>query len=488
MDKKKSGKKQFIRRLIFLIIGLVCIFVGVFLEINRYNWRALSIFFLIIPGSIFVLNSLNRFIIYFVKRYKLYSVFYTDSLGTKEKSVLLARRRKENRMAIVFAISIVLLVVSASLIGVYIPKYNEKQWIYANSEIAILKDSDFSERNSFPGSGTTDDPYLIKDLVIKTDRMYGIHLVDISAHFIIRNCTIEAGAVGIALLDSADNIGKILNNTINVVNSSEGSVNGISISSTHGTTISNNRCISPTKTTLYSNSIGISLYNSIGCFITGNICENLSIGIRCTGELVNLLISGNTCNNNFNKGIDIYEWTRHSNYVSSIIGLYNNKLLNSKTGLYLNGDFTSVDIIGNNISCNTDYGIVTNLRPAFCNISYNYIHLNGFGLRVSNLWNSTISYNSFMSNTNYSIEFLDIYSGYIITNRLHHNNFISNHVEGLMIGLKQASDNSYLLNQWFDENTNEGNYWSDLVWNEGVIYQIDGWEVDSYPLENPVSI
>ena len=42
---------------------------------------------------------------------------------------------------------------------------------------------------------------------------------------------------------------------------------------------------------------------------------------------------------------------------------------------------------------------------------------------------------------------------------------------------------------WSDIYSYEGNYWSDLIWDEFAIYVIDGSSNnDLYPLENPVSI
>lgn len=60
-------------------------------------------------------------------------------------------------------------------------------------------------------------------------------------------------------------------------------------------------------------------------------------------------------------------------------------------------------------------------------------------------------------------------------NLIHHNDFFENSVSS------QALDDGY-NNQWYDDSTNEGNYWSDWICTGD--YLIDGSAafVDPYPL------
>lgn len=129
-------------------------------------------------------------------------------------------------------------------------------------------------------------------------------------------------------------------------------------------------------------------------------------------------------------------------------------------------------IINNNCSCNSWYGIY---------------------LESSN--NNTIFYNNITSNAGYGIFISSITSKY---NRIHHNNFINNHVSGA-----QASDESS-LNFWNSSYPSGGNYWSDLTTpddksgpkqdqsgSDGIVdypYVFDGgnYPRDYYPLAEPV--
>ena len=60
-----------------------------------------------------------------------------------------------------------------------------------------------------------------------------------------------------------------------------------------------------------------------------------------------------------------------------------------------------------------------------------------------------------------------------------------------MLDEKQAFDDNTDINHinfWYDDYSKEGNYWSDLIWNEDSEYLIDGGiAIDQYPLfEQPI--
>jgi len=68
---------------------------------------------------------------------------------------------------------------------------------------------------------------------------------------------------------------------------------------------------------------------------------------------------------------------------------------------------------------------------------------------------------------------------------IHHNNFfkIENNTTQSPQAIEYGEDNT-----WYDIGTHEGNYWSDLIWEVGVVYHIAGSEnnTDPYPLDSPV--
>jgi hypothetical protein len=66
-------------------------------------------------------------------------------------------------------------------------------------------------------------------------------------------------------------------------------------------------------------------------------------------------------------------------------------------------------------------------------------------------------------------------------NIIHHNEFFYNN----LLGKKQAWDDGR-RNEWFDKETKQGNFWSDL---EKCIYYIEGdaWAKDKYPLQKSVN-
>ncbi len=75
--------------------------------------------------------------------------------------------------------------------------------ISADSPISITSYAELIAA-SFPGTGASNDPYRIEDLVIITEESAGIHISGISetvSHFLIRNCTIDAADYGIDIFD-----------------------------------------------------------------------------------------------------------------------------------------------------------------------------------------------------------------------------------------------------------------------------------------------
>ncbi|WP_457916649.1 right-handed parallel beta-helix repeat-containing protein [Candidatus Lokiarchaeum ossiferum] len=95
----------------------------------------------------------------------------------------------------------------------------------------------------FSGSGGSDSPYLIENLVIDAGgSSHGIDIYDCSLYFEIRNCTIYNAKNGIWLNTLSPGIAKVYNNTIYTCRGISGQIsgNGIGLYSTNGIEIYNN--------------------------------------------------------------------------------------------------------------------------------------------------------------------------------------------------------------------------------------------------------
>ena len=77
-------------------------------------------------------------------------------------------------------------------IAQYMTQWSNSNRDYYNGEIVIKNDDDFTKRYNLPGSGTSNDPYLIKDLTIETTKMWAVAVFDTTKHFVIENCTLAA--------------------------------------------------------------------------------------------------------------------------------------------------------------------------------------------------------------------------------------------------------------------------------------------------------
>lgn len=110
----------------------------------------------------------------------------------------------------------------------------------------------------------------------------------------------------------------------------------------------------------------------------------------------------------------------------------------------------------------------------WCNISLNF-----YGVKAQISTYGHFLYNTFAGNEVYAIS-LDLNSDH---NLIHHNIFNKNQIEDETGRLSQCSDDGY-NNTWYDIETFEGNWWSNI---NGYHYTIAGsaYSVDIFPL-NPV--
>ena len=135
-----------------------------------------------------------------------------------------------------------------------------------------------------------------------------------------------------------------------------------------------------------------------------------------------------------------------------------------------------ITIMNNNCSFNKKQGILL-VQTSNSLIENNILSNNNHGLVLENSSNISITYNTLTNNYFWGV-FLDEDS---VNNLVHHNSFYNNNQ---YYGTSQARDDGD--NLWYDEENEEGNYWSDYFVVVGSYY-IDGFAnaQDLYPLSEP---
>ncbi|NHK31953.1 MAG: hypothetical protein FK730_11415 [Asgard group archaeon] len=377
---------------------------------------------------------------------------------------------------------VAIVILAGSFIGIF-------AWIRVNQQysygyIVIKKDSDFTKRYGFLGSGTEVDPYRIENLTINNQINYGILIYETTSHFIIRNCTIK-GNPGIFINEIASGTCKIVNNTIEVLPDSY----GIGLGKTSNAIVENNILFAENTSSL----VGITVFSSPNAKITKNNCTNLGRGIEVWGISNNAEVSLNDCSNCF-IGIEInaQDWYEYPNGWTDAsmqdLKIEDNNCNNNSFGIYALSELSSSDIDNNNCSFNSMSG----LEIYGCydlTISNNFILNNTQGISFVDVRDSLITMNLIKFNRDYGINITDstgieVYS----------NNFIENNLVGQISGETQAYDNNPTdnpagENYWNIPAGPTGNYWSELLWNPTAYYEIDGENnVDYYPVENPITI
>ncbi len=345
-------------------------------------------------------------------------------------------------------------------------KISEKIHIIGNSEWL-----DFKNDGHCTGSGTSSDPYVIKNLVIDGENSGScIWIENSTVYFKIENCTLyNAG-----------------NFTVGDYSA------GIYLSGVSNSQIIGNNCS--------SNCIGIYLNWSNSNTFSENIVNNNDLCGICLMGCDSNIISWNTAKNNTYGGISL-ELSHYNNiYVNvafnNMIGIYlhsadyntisGNVLNNNRAwGIWLMGWYN--DISENTVNNNTDVGIF--LEYSYYNIiSKNNVFNNKIGIlftyyfEVFGCHDNTILANSVKNNRMYGIG-IDFYC---INNDVYRNSFNNS---------LNAYDNGS-GNHW--DNGVQGNSWSDYtgVDEDGdgigdIPYNIKGTagSKDYYPLMKcPVSV
>ena len=380
--------------------------------------------------------------------------------------------------------SIIVLGIVLSLLNVQISQIssikNDKQIqgyaildLVSHDPILITHDDNFTDYG-FSGSGTAGEPYIIENYAIVTTNESGIYVNGTSKHFVIRNCHVEATEYGIFISHVTEGTASVVNNTcmnnfycgILVLFSSVATVanntctnnnwHGIFLGHSSGATLTNNTCTN-------NNRDGIYPYYSSGATLTNNTCTNNNWHGIFLGYSSGATLTNNTCTNNDQPGIWLGD--------SSSATLTNNTCTNNnRDGIYLY--FSSGATLTNNTCTNNNrdgiylYYSGATLTNNTCNYNQRY------GASLHDYSSCLIIYNNFQKNEGYGI-----YLAMSFYNIIHHNNFEDNNLGGT----SQAYDDGE-NNIWYDEATEEGNYWSE--WNKKRPYRIDGdaKSKDRYPL------
>ncbi len=354
------------------------------------------------------------------------------------------------------------------------PKTNNLNLIQRDP-INITSDSDFE---SFPGTGTLEDPYRIENWNITTsDSICGINVTGTSMHFIIQNCFIEAVDIGIWIFYTAEGTTKIVNNTC-IGNS----LYGIDVRFTSKTVISNTILYNNKEdgiSSIFSDNLevkdnvcfsnkknGISLHYCESATLVNNSCFNNTNGLEFFNARDTRILQ-NHCFNNTENGIysteevntesegNILEYNQNSGIYykkSDNINIHSNNCTANQIGIQIY-DTTNTDVFNNSISNNGGKGILSE-RTNYC----------------------VMSYNNIINNTGYGVYLNDTSN-----NVVHHNNFIENNQNGI----SQAYSREGANNTWYEIETEEGNFWSNHI-GEGR-YFIEGipYSYDLYPLSEP---
>ncbi|MFW9924087.1 MAG: nitrous oxide reductase family maturation protein NosD [Candidatus Thorarchaeota archaeon] len=334
------------------------------------------------------------------------------------------------KQKILFSGLVILAVLIFSLTPVLII-FIERNRIYYTGELVILKDSDFSKHH-FSGDGTEESPFIIENLLIDTTKEYGIRIEDVTKNFIIRNCSFKISLLTFSWDFDFSKLIEISNS--NLLNS----------------IICNN------SFEIYSHSIYIGSISSIHLeYSSGIIIEN----------------------NTFSRGIGIQIVS------SDDIIISNNSFNGGYIGIEL--DYCSNTIIQKNLHHSSEIGVQIS-TTSFCTINDNEIYNCEIGIYVKEKSkNLEIFQNTLQSNSEYGI-YLEKMSNYaeptfVTYIRIYHNYFIDNYNGS---SFTQAYDANASF--WYNNNLNEGNFWSDYVWIPGTVYNIDGGEnFDPYPMEIP---
>ncbi len=404
-----------------------------------------------------------------------------------------------------------------------------------HSVIKIESDADFASQG-WPGSGTSDDPYVISGLEIDAQGGgYAIYIGNTTAYFVIQDSLLYNASyssipyqAGAAIILYHVSNGRVYSNEVNnnthgiYVNGGGGNTidsnnvrdndnNGIWVVLSSDNSVVLNTCIDNGQT-------GITLYSAQNNTVESNTCENSNDGIALWSESHGNQVKFNTVS--FSSDNGIYLSGPSGGYMNNVL-LYKNTLFNNTYGihtLYLQ----NASIRENEAYNSTNYGIYLDTGSSYNTIEKNHVHDNlksgvyiytyststpsdhnvvmwnnmsfndGEGLYLSRSSYNDVHNNMFYNNSGYGIT---IYSS-SNNNRVYENSFYFNHgsTDSYSSSAVQASDYGS-GNAW--NISYEGNFWYD--WQspdsdgDGIVdnpYAIDGSanSRDELPLTTPTAV
>jgi parallel beta-helix repeat protein len=321
-----------------------------------------------------------------------------------------------------------------------------------DDSIIVTNDSELAAVAT-SGTGTITDPYIISGLNIVGAPTDGIYISGITKFLRIENCLVYNSTNFGIHIDNVDNV-TISNNTC-----IDNDGHGVYSSSSHYTNVINN--------ILSSNGMdGVFLdADSSYSNIINNTCnDNRYDGIYLVDSGYTLM-ANNTCLNNGFEGIDI-DSSGSSTLIKNICN-------DSREGIAITSSGGS--IINDNTCNNNNYrGIYLVQSGSSIMVSNNTCtgnHDDGIGLTRSDgnsfIWNMLQDNQGYGIDVNYESD----------SNIIHHNTFINNSGEG-----SQASDIG-VNNQWYDEISLEGNFWSDYSGTGDYSISGSASNSDPYPLQ-----
>lgn len=256
------------------------------------------------------------------------------------------------------ALSIMLPVIAANAKK---PEYTSG-FVYINDDVPGHSWEDWRAQPWLKGSGTKEDPYMIKDLTIEVSGSFFAMMIEGSnAHFKIMKCTFRniggEGTAALILLGTQN--GVIFKNTF------YGSNTGIALIGSENNIVQKNLCYENTVT---------GIYNRWGMFnnIKQNDCKNNENGIVIESAH-KTIIEKNDCTGNGLTGIALITQNEENTPKDNII--YANKVENNQVGIYL-GDADKNDIFRNIVAQNT-YGIMFDFGSQENTVYHNNLIDNG---------------------------------------------------------------------------------------------------------------
>jgi len=217
-------------------------------------------------------------------------------------------RKKGVVLVALLIISIITLFVNLSLLESHVDTdFHNYELLESNHPYILIVGNNGFNTYSFPGNGSSSNPYLIKDLIIEADGFTGIFISDTSVHFIIRNCTILSTNFGLAFEEVEGLNSQIYNNTFWSEN-----YEGIFTYHVNNLTFYQN-------TVKYS-SKGFRLSSSHNITIADNIIqENRLHGVELTSFAHNISIYGNSfLGNNINGDSQGRDDSQDSNWANLV--------------------------------------------------------------------------------------------------------------------------------------------------------------------------